>query len=244
MSLSSLSSSSFEQRVQTGILTLFEDAGLPLPTPENPICPVAELLGENALIHNEIDDLTLRKISDILLRRGGISSSLDLDLVGDDAKLAGFLYANRFGAAIFTQRNDPIGRRRFSAAHELGHWVLHWPIKLRESERQGLGEEAQFIEALEPVDDSEATSATIVYAENAQEELPDTDTMEREADAFATALLMPAPLVRAVHAQFSGLSDEDCLLRLANAFLVSPQTMRRRLTEIGQTENGQTEIGD
>ena len=220
----------FDLRVQNGIAALFAEAEIALPSLDSPICPIADLLEQNAILHREEDDLTLRKISDTLLRRGGISSSLDV--VGDDEKLSGFLYANRFGAAIWTQRNDPIGRRRFSAAHELGHLVLHWPIKLRESERQGTSEEAQFIEALRPVADSEQTKATIVYIEDAEEELPDTDTMEREADSFAAALLMPAPLVLEAQRNLCVLSENDCVLRLAALFLVSPETMRRRLTEI------------
>ena len=42
--------------------------------------------------------------------------------------LSGFLYANGGGACVFVREEDAVARRRFCAAHELGHYLLHWPM--------------------------------------------------------------------------------------------------------------------
>lgn len=90
-------------------------------------------------------------------------------------------------------------RRRFTIGHELGHWCMH------------RGEHA----------------ASTIYCRSAtvdpKEERPDRPGAEKEADAFAAALLMPAGLLRAEYAR-----DRD-FGRLCALFGSSGAAMGRRL---------------
>jgi hypothetical protein len=97
--------------------------------------------------------------------------------------------------AIVLQGGGDERRRRFTIAHEIGHFVLH-PARLR-PERGGVVTEAMRFE-------------------------------EREADAFAAALLMPEPLVRQAIAE-QGASTE----LLADRFQVSGKAMEIRLRRMG-----------
>jgi Zn-dependent peptidase ImmA (M78 family) len=81
--------------------------------------------------------------------------------------VSGLLYpAER---AVYVNANDAPARRRFTLAHELGHWVCQC--------REGRG-------------------APLMC--RAEDVAPATDrTLEREANIFAAELLMPEPAVRA-----------------------------------------------
>jgi hypothetical protein len=89
-------------------------------------------------------------------------------------------------------------RRRFTIAHEIGHFVLH-PERVR-SERSGSTNWAS-------------------------------QSIEREADAFAAELLMPEHLVR--QATLEDGADPE---RLADRFDVSVQAMAVRLARLGLAE--------
>ena len=102
------------------------------------------------------------------LRREGVPA----DDLGDPADvLAGFVFAaGRVGWA-FVRAADPLPRRRFTAAHELGHFVMH---------RETMGRfRADTDSTLREADDDV------------------TDRMEREANRFAAELLMPADVCQA-----------------------------------------------
>jgi Zn-dependent peptidase ImmA (M78 family) len=59
------------------------------------------------------------------------------------------------------------------------------------------------------------------------------DHREREANAFAAALLMPSHLVRAEIQQHDfDFGDEDALNSLASTFQVSAQSMAYRLSKL------------
>ena len=91
-------------------------------------------------------------------------------------------------------------RRRFTIAHELGHWRLH----------RGAAEHAVF-----------CRPGSIASATQAQEPLP---PAEDEANAFAAAVLMPAQLVREQYVR----CDRD-FFRLCDKFGASGAAMGRRL---------------
>lgn len=76
-------------------------------------------------------------------------------------------------------------RRRFTIAHELGHWILH-----------RTGQQALFCR----------------HGSVAEVERPELPTAEVEANAFAAALLMPADLVREHHRTHSGDLEQLCLI--------------------------------
>lgn len=102
-------------------------------------------------------------------------------------------------------------RQRFTIAHEIGHHRLH--------------DADAYLDGTATLRLRDATSAT------------GTDREEREANAFAAALLMPADWV---HDHFMDivtarrLVDEDTIVaRLAHQFDVSEQAMRFRLVNLG-----------
>lgn len=91
-------------------------------------------------------------------------------------------------------------RRRFTIAHELGHWVLH-----RDRERSVFCRAASV-----GYGDGEDEAATIL--------------IEREANTFAAAVLMPARLLREHYADYG----RD-FARLCETFGCSGSAMGRRL---------------
>jgi Zn-dependent peptidase ImmA (M78 family) len=121
------------------------------------------------------------------------------NLTRDDDRLAGVLDWTDDIPRIFFEIYDPPTRQRFSIAHELGHFVLH----ARHHRRCQCAQSAV---------DSEADEDQAVL------------DVEREADAFAAAFLLPADLVRADLAQFG-----RCVAFLAARYQVSEAAMRRRL---------------
>lgn len=102
--------------------------------------------------------------------------------------------------------NDHYNRRRFTLAHEIGHYVLHPP---RES----------YIDR--------------TYARN-ERSSEGVDRHEIEANAFAAELLMPEQLIKA-HApqRLNVIEHDDEIRELARLFKVSPQAMTLRLANLG-----------
>ncbi len=162
---------------------------------------------QTGLLHAELPALTRGAVADFLRREG-----VRADDLGDPADpLAGFVFvAGRVGWA-FVRAADPLPRRRFSAAHELGHFLLH---------REAMGRfRADTDETLQEADEEVA------------------DQMEREANRFAAELLMPAEVCRARGEQ---LRDQHrccprgvLVYRLMSELLVSREAMRYRLKSLG-----------
>jgi Zn-dependent peptidase ImmA (M78 family) len=103
---------------------------------------------------------------------------------------------------------DGAPRQRFSLAHELGHYVLHF---LPQPNGRGL-----FTCTTQDMAISQAGTELV----HARQEL--------EANQFAAALLMPEPAVRAMHQVVGGR-----LFALARHFQVSQQAMEIRLGRLG-----------
>jgi IrrE N-terminal-like domain len=187
---------------------------LRLRVPSDPLrrgpAPLAGYFAETALDHVELPALTRGAVTEYL-RREGISA----DDLGDPADgLAGFVFtAGRVGWA-FVSASDPLPRRRFSAAHELGHFVLH---------RATMGRFRA------------DTDATLREAEDDV-----ADRMEREANRFAAELLMPADVCRARAVELRdkhGCCPRGVLIyRLSSELLVSREALRYRLQAL--------EVGD
>jgi Zn-dependent peptidase ImmA (M78 family) len=103
-------------------------------------------------------------------------------------------------------KNCP-GRMNFSIAHELGHWLLH---KNSAQVRLPMFEE----------------EALICRGLNNK-----TDDRERQANLFATYLLMPEKFIVECMKDFSSPLSECDLKTLAEIFGVSKQAMKIRLTD-------------
>jgi hypothetical protein len=161
------------------------------------------------LTHHTIPDLTRGKVIDHLRREG-----IPLVDGGDpNEELAGLIFTTGNAAWIYVSndRNNPIGRQRFTAAHELGHAVLH---------RDDMPEQ---------------------FLADTHQMLTDPDARlnpkEREANEFAAVLLMPEEICRAREAQLR--REQGCCPRLVLAYrlaaelLVSREAMRYRLNKLG-----------
>ena len=100
--------------------------------------------------------------------------------LGPDASLSGLLLPDRGELWVNAlEAGQWPGRRRFTIGHELGHWCMH------------RGDHVATIYC--------RSSSVDPPAERA--ERPERPLPEREADAFAAALLMPAELMREHYGQ-------------------------------------------
>jgi hypothetical protein len=120
------------------------------------------------------------------------------------------------------------GRRRFTVAHEIGHWICHARLAGRTWCRVaevGIGGSSE--QAGSPRFATPAWGANRHRLEWAQLH---GKRLEREANAFAASLLMPASEVRAAWVELSSTSQ------LARLFDVSPDAMQWRLVGLGLVE--------
>jgi hypothetical protein len=115
--------------------------------------------------------------------------------LSEDETLSGLLLADM--KEIWCNASEGVqwpGRRRFTIAHELGHWILHRP-----------GQDSLF-----------CRRATVAENEDERRKRdagrPELPVGEREANAFAAALLMPAPLIEHHYRATGRDFDRLCML--------------------------------
>ena len=134
----------------------------------------------------------------------------DYDLGTD---VSGVLVLKDGKATIGLNPADSTVRRRFTIAHELGHYFL-------EHQRGGL-----FV-------DNHKKNFAVMYrdAQSSTGEI----LQEQEANAFAAAVLMPRELLETWTKKFNfDLTDENDLKSLASQFKVSSQAMAIRIANLG-----------
>lgn len=175
-------------------------------SPHGPV-PLGEYFLNAGLDHVELPGLTRQAVFDYLRREG-----VAIETGGGDPHepLAGFLVtAGRVGWA-FVNADDILPRRRFTAAHELGHFLLH----------------------REEMESYRADTPDCVRESEAEDE----DRLEAEANRFAADLLMPAEVCQARADELQravGCCPREVLAyRLASELLVSRQAMRYRLKSL------------
>lgn len=207
-----------------------------------PVVPLREIIKYHELQVDELPHLTRRSAETFLREACGLAIPSTRQ---PEPELAGFLYANRSGGWILINcnANNPLTRRRFSIAHELGHYLLHF-LPLLETSTVSTDEDeiaAEFLEGLTTPVDDEATdvgrSQGIATPSRYQEPLrltpAEIEAMEVEADYFAAELLMPESTIRrlaTLYYRLCGRSREVLARRLATECLVSRAAMVRRLT--------------
>lgn len=132
----------------------------------------------------------------------------------DDRPLSGFLLEVNGRAVIgFNMKEDP-KRRRFTIAHELGHYFLHDRTEAFLDEIPG-----HFLMAARDTRSSEGI-----------------DAREVEANLFAAELLMPEARIRKQIDLLvnSGIPDWDAILKeLSHSFKVSRTAITIRLVRLG-----------
>lgn len=107
--------------------------------------------------------------------------------------------------------------RKFLLAHMLGHVLMDIQPKIADGELQTSG----YRESESPVDRYENKSWDHVGEANVED-------VEDRADRFAASLLMPAPMLIKAHRKIKDLD------RLAQFFGATPNSVKRRLIEIGK----------
>jgi hypothetical protein len=224
--------------IEAAIEYLYEESESSRPTARRRIVPLKRLISGCPLNCVEITDLT--KEAAIAYFSAPEVSRHRL-APGDGDILSGFLYTSSRSGTIFINRSDPVVRRRFSIAHELGHFLLHlrplfnalkaeWTLigisDAASGDKAGAGED----DAVERL----AGRADLVGEIETAGLLPALEEMERQADEFATELLMPSHLVKELFAlNRAKFREKDLAWRLATEMLVSRAAMERRLRELG-----------
>ncbi|RAQ93965.1 ImmA/IrrE family metallo-endopeptidase [Thermogemmatispora tikiterensis] len=217
------------ERVMQLIDELYASSQVEPPTLRYPIAPLGEIIDASNLLCIELADLTRTTALRYLFTQGGL---LEVPVDEDQEPLAGFIHAGSRYGCIFVERRDLLVRRRFSAAHELGHYLLHFRPALQEAERRH--HHVEISERL-PLAGSETSATISVLAGDINDlaPLPPRWQMEREANIFATLLLMPEEIVRGLAARLPLWSSEaDFVSALATCLLVSDQAMQLRLKEL------------
>ena len=200
-----------KNRINDAVRRAYEEAGFDWPpTAEGPVA-LDRLIQGFEIYHEEVSELTRTRALEYLMS-SGLSG---VDLAPDATPLAGFLVAMDVAAAVFVCRDDNLPRRRFSAAHELGHYLLHFQPSTEAC-----------------VWDDTIGTITEPSPDDDWEELAE---MEREANHFAAVLLMPDSKVRRFcqdHRQRYQASEAFLIHHLASELLVSREAARWRLREL------------
>ena len=131
--------------------------------------------------------------------------------LGDD--VSGLLISKGDTTAIAVQASDAPNRRRFTIAHEIGHFYLRHQFEPGEHVHVDHGH------AITPRNSRSRTGV---------------DPKEIEANQFAACLLMPTKLLEArIKALRTGSLRDSHVTYLANEFEVSEQAMTIRLSTLG-----------
>ena len=173
-----------------------------------------------------------RTALELLRQAGALSAPVDLDKVVAalgakvhhetlEDEVSGVLIVKGGEKHVLVNAAHHPNRQRFTIGHELGHLVLHDG----QGDRLIIDKQIRVYQRV-----GEATSGA--YSAPGSITKP---YEEREANMFAAALLMPAPLVQ--HAALEhDLGDELDITALAKTFGVSEQAMFIRLQQLGVVE--------
>jgi Zn-dependent peptidase ImmA (M78 family) len=165
------------------------------------------------LVNSKVNTV-LRSITNISLpiKIEEIAESRGLTVVGHDfgEDVSGVLSVQNGIGTIGYNRNDPKVRRRFTIAHELGHYELH-------RDKADLFVDKEFI-----------------YRSANSGDTPIKKEMEQEANFFASAILMPSSLLREeIESLDLDLFNEAVIKDLAKKFEVSSTAMSIRISNLG-----------
>jgi len=226
---------------------VYLNAGLSTEQDVPRVAPLSTFIEGYPIRSTEIPNLTYASAIQFLMRETGQA----MPSPSVEGKLAGFLYVYEyrdcFYGCILVEANDSIARRRFSAAHELGHYLLHFLPLLKQRHRVS-SEALVLTEGLNYNIDAEQEDAIpfgdlqIARELNPEPRQPllNIQQMEREANQFAAEVLMPDPICRTLVEEFSPRFSKRLRVltrRMATEFLVSPEAMKWRLMSLGLLED-------
>ncbi len=138
-----------------------------------------------------------------------------------EADVSGALVVRGHERHIFVNQEHPEVRQRFTIGHEFGHLILH-----DTGDRMIVD---KYLRIYQRVGEASSFAYTAVGATTTPQE-------EREANMFAAALLMPAPVI-AAEALVRDISDEDQMQSLAQELKVSLQALLIRLQQLKVIES-------
>ncbi len=226
------------------VRSLWVQTGVELSERQASIVPLYDLICHYPIRVAELGQLTYRQAAHFLVAETGQAIPLAAD---HDRPLAGFLYIYEFAGALYgcilIKKEDPIERRRFSAAHELGHYVLHF-LPLLQMQRSAASPEALILtEGLSYEEESggstEEPSGQLAFTRGvgpfSTRWTRDLRQAEAEANQFAAEVLMPSGVCAKLINDFqrgSRVRESTLVRRLAGELLVSREAMRRRLNEL------------
>lgn len=228
------------------------EAGVAEPgTTSGMITQLDELIAAFPLCSAEVVNLSRRSAVLYLAQRASAFAVAPPVPLDQNEALAGFLYAapvrGEAWGCILVEERDIIERRRFSVAHELGHYLLHFrPLVAQMGPEsyttfvEGLGYQRQAAEANDDFEGGALPEAKLLFREEEQQEREICEGLEREANAFAATLLMPELSCHRLVERYGG--SLASAKRLAGEFLVSPAAMRARLLDLGLLTTSRSEI--
>ncbi len=234
-----------DPRISHAVQSVWLDAGL--SSQNSGIIPLFDLVASYPIWVSEVEDLSIERAGDFLAEQTGQKPELGLDTFGP---ISGFFYAYHYRGGyvgcILVEKRDPIVRRRFSVAHELGHYKLHFEPRLAQLSPEEIEEGILLTDAMVYPKQSENTDTLTTGAGYAlplyigevvqQPVMIMSDEQETEANQFAAILLMPEDAVRERAAHFYppvGQPRGYLTSCLAGEFLVSKEAMAYRLATLG-----------
>lgn len=218
--------------IRAAIGRTYEEAEIAPPTvgAESKIILLQKLVRGQGLIYQERPALTRASAAAFLGDRLGH----DFDVPGPAAEqLSGYIYAAWESGVILVNRDDPVVRRRYTVAHELGHYLLH--------ALPGLEAGASVFSEVQPggrradTEDEIGEDGEVRVIGSDAETTSGSRDWEVEANHFAAELLMPTNLCAALVEIYSpqcGGRRAVLAKRLASELLVSQQAMTYRLTDL------------
>lgn len=124
-------------------------------------------------------------------------------------EVSGLLFIQGNTKTIGVDKNSGDLRKRFTIAHELGHYILH-------NERSNM-----FVDK-------------VFFRKNSEGYTTKEEKIEKEANYFAANILMPEKLIHNAIANLTcDLYEDDTITKLAAAFKVSNSAMSFRLINLG-----------
>ena len=171
-------------------------APVPLLTAKEVEGRVGEVLRRHEMTTVPINPVTLAQRVGIPIRNAEF----------DDPNMAGMIVKRGDQVSMLVRGGDPPLRKRFTIAHELGHYFLH------------LGEDGEFVDR----------DANLFRLPSADDRAASPDRRrEIQANLFAAALLMPEAELRLYWKERKSIAE------LARIFQVSPEAMGYRLDALG-----------
>ena len=232
------------EEILSAVQRVYEAAELDPNTIRPGIIPLYDLVGAYPIRVAELKDLTYRSAVDFLMAETGQPIPVPEE---EDRPLAGFLYVYEYSSVfygcILVRKSDPVARRRFSVAHELGHYVLHFLPLLERQDLTIASEVLIMVEGLAYRENNEVTddmpSGQLTFTRGVTPgtytSIGNVQQLELEANQFAAELLMPRQVCEVLVKQYGRQFGNRRLVlarRLASEFLVSQTAMRRRLADL------------